>query len=150
MHDEDNAIGLHVQNPRGESWTAYGDMRLRDKVALDSSNMCHAALQTSVDEIYAAWKIHQVPDPAAYAALSFAPTLASAQGSKNLCLCSVQTITGAKMILTDVIRITPLTTPTLLRLQTWNLAVAGSILSRCTSRSLRLEVIFMYIHKSPN
>ena len=84
MHDEDNAIGLHVQNPRGESWTAYGDKRLLDKVALDSSNMCHAALQTSVDEIYAAWKIHQVPDPAAYAALSFAPTLASAQGQQEL------------------------------------------------------------------
>ena len=76
MHDEDNAIGLNVQNPKQQSFKAFGDKRLLSPD--DSTNLaaCTSAVSASAHEIYDAWHTGQVP--AAYAAWQFAPTLASA------------------------------------------------------------------------
>jgi hypothetical protein len=79
MHDEDNAIGLSVQNPNGTAWTMYGDKRLLDRVDVTNRNLVIAAVQTSADEIFEAWFMQRVPNPSSYRAWYFAPTLASAR-----------------------------------------------------------------------
>jgi len=76
IHDEDCAIGLHVQNPAGESWECYGGRRALDKVAAENLKR---AVQASADEIYAAYSTKIVPSPSTYAAWVIAPTLASAR-----------------------------------------------------------------------
>jgi len=56
MHDEDSCYGLNVTNRKGESWVAYGDKRLQDKVNKDNLARAEAAVQLSVDEIWAAFQ----------------------------------------------------------------------------------------------
>ena len=56
MHDEDSAYGLQVRNARGNSWKAYGDKRLLDTVNQANLQMVQAALQVSVDEVWAAYQ----------------------------------------------------------------------------------------------
>ena len=82
MHDEDNAIGLQVVNPNGQSWTAYGDSRLFDKADTNNKNQCMNALKVSADEIYQTWSSKQMPST--HAAWSYAPTLESAAGKQVL------------------------------------------------------------------
>lgn len=78
MHDEDNAIGLDVVNPQGDSWHAYGDKRLLDTADTKNAELAHLAVQTSADEIYKAWTTGQVPSADNYGAWQYAPTLESA------------------------------------------------------------------------
>ena len=84
MHDEDNAIGLTVQNRLGESWNVYGDKRALDWVDEDNKRRCVDAVQASVDEVYAAWRTKFAPDSANYKAWLYAPTLASASSHQDL------------------------------------------------------------------
>ena len=84
MHDEDNAIGLSVKNPRGQSWTMYGDKRALDKVADTNKELCVDAVQASADEIYKAYQTKRAPSPAEYQAWTYAPTLESGRGQQTL------------------------------------------------------------------
>ena len=84
MHDEDNAIGLIVQNPGGDTWNIYGDKRALDEVDADNLKRCVAAVQASADEVWAAFWTGVVPDPSEYKAWTFAPTLDSARGHQVL------------------------------------------------------------------
>lgn len=84
MHDEDNAIGLSVKNPAGETWTAYGDKRALDLVNDDNKKRCLKSLQLSADEIYKAWKNKTKPNKSSYGAWALAPTLESARGHQDL------------------------------------------------------------------
>ena len=83
MHDEDCAIGLRVKNPGGESWECYGDRRALDKVAAENLKRCVAAVQSSADEIYAAYSTGESPSPPNYAAWRMAPTLESARSTSQ-------------------------------------------------------------------
>lgn len=84
MHDEDNAIGLQVANPRGATWHAYGDKRYLDSVNADNRNHAFNALQISTAEIFTAWKTGLVPEYGKYRAWEEAPTLDSAGGNQEL------------------------------------------------------------------
>lgn len=84
MHDEDNAIGLRVQNAAGESWTVYGDKRALDWVDEENKRRCVDAVQASVDEIYTTWRTKLAPSSMQYKAWSHAPTLASARSRQEL------------------------------------------------------------------
>jgi len=83
MHSEDNTLGLKVKNPRGESWTAYGDSKLADKENEENLKKCFAALAVSAEEVFQAWKTGKVPAPSSYGAWQHAPTLESAFESVN-------------------------------------------------------------------
>lgn len=83
MHDEDNAIGIMVKNPAGESWMSYGDKRALDDVDTDNKDRCVDAVQASADEIYTAYTTRQAPQPADYQAWTFAPTLESANSTNQ-------------------------------------------------------------------
>lgn len=76
MHDEDNAIGLSVQNPAGQTWMAYGDKCALDTANADNLQRCLRAVQASANEIYTAWQTKTLPQT--YAAWNKAPTLQSA------------------------------------------------------------------------
>jgi hypothetical protein len=56
MHDEDSCYGLQVTNAKGETWTAYGDKRLRDKVNAANLQRAEAAVQLSADEVWHAFQ----------------------------------------------------------------------------------------------
>lgn len=84
MHDEDNAIGISVKNPAGESWMMYGDKRALDRVDSDNKTRCVNSVQASADEIYKAYQTKQAPSPAEYQAWSYAPTLESARDHQKL------------------------------------------------------------------
>ncbi|GJE96729.1 fungal fucose-specific lectin-domain-containing protein [Phanerochaete sordida] len=84
MHDEDNAIGLKVNDPMGEQWTAYGDKRALDKVAADNLKRCVSAVQLSANEVYDAYKSGKVIPAEEYRAWTKAPTLASAQSATQV------------------------------------------------------------------
>ena len=43
MHDEDNAIGLNVENPRGEKFRAFGDKRLLNPGSQTGLKACQNA-----------------------------------------------------------------------------------------------------------
>jgi hypothetical protein len=83
MHNEDNELGLAVHNPAGESWRAYGDKRLLDKVNSDNMNRLHNALMESVNEVFQAWKSHHIPNERTFGAWKHAPTIASAFDAVN-------------------------------------------------------------------
>ncbi|KAI0742642.1 hypothetical protein C8Q80DRAFT_918213 [Daedaleopsis nitida] len=84
MHDEDNAIGISVRNPAGDSWTCWGDQHTLDDVAADNLKHCQAAIQASVDEVYKAYHTGQIPPPESYTAWTIAPTLESANAPQWL------------------------------------------------------------------
>ncbi|KAI9888407.1 MAG: hypothetical protein M1814_000499 [Vezdaea aestivalis] len=79
MHDEDNAMGLKVVNPKGDRFTVYGDAKLFDKVSIKTKELLQIAVQVSADEIYDAWHSGTVPAVASFQALKYAPTLISAR-----------------------------------------------------------------------
>ncbi|MEI6789566.1 MAG: hypothetical protein WCK42_00085 [Myxococcaceae bacterium] len=71
MHNEECALGLHVHNPRGDHWVAYGDGRYLDPLNQDNRRMMKQAIQASVDDVYEAYVTGQ--NPANYTALSLIP-----------------------------------------------------------------------------
>ncbi|KAF2154525.1 hypothetical protein K461DRAFT_284915 [Myriangium duriaei CBS 260.36] len=79
MHDEDNSIGLSVNNSMGQVWTMYGDKRLLDKANQVNRQMALQAVQVSANEIYQAWLTRTIPNPADFGAWKIAPTLASCE-----------------------------------------------------------------------
>jgi hypothetical protein len=81
MHDEDCMYGLIVHNSRGEMWTAYGDKRLRDKPDADNLQRVQAAVQASVDDVWAAYQTQSVPQT--MRALDMIPDLARARDRTN-------------------------------------------------------------------
>jgi len=81
MHDEDNAIGLDVVDPQGAKWKMYGDKRLLDSEDDENRKRCQAAVQTSANEIFAAWKSGTIPPTESYGAWQYAPTLESARAN---------------------------------------------------------------------
>ena len=83
MHDEDNAIGLQVNDPAGESWKCYGGKRALDKANEPNLKHCVAAAQASADEIYVAYSTGKTSSPSAYAAWEMAPTLESARSPEQ-------------------------------------------------------------------
>ena len=85
MHEEDNALGLTVSNPNGQTWISYGDSKLLDQADTDNLARCHDALMASTDEIYKAWDDSKVPftDPSQFGAWKFAPIISSAFSEKN-------------------------------------------------------------------
>jgi hypothetical protein len=74
MHDEDNSLGLWVRNKRGETWKAYGDKKLFEKVNEKNKLMMKECLQASVDEVYKAFETKKVPSVDTFAAWNIAPT----------------------------------------------------------------------------
>ena len=83
MHDEDNAIGLTVTNPRGATWVSHGDNYLMDKSDRDNVAHAHNALQISVGEVLTAYKSRVVPAISTFGAWAEAPTLASAASTSQ-------------------------------------------------------------------
>ena len=83
MHDEDNALGLTVQNPAGEEWTAYGDKKLLDYENQSNLKRCHDALMASTTEVYEAWSTGRASEPDTFKAWSHAPVIDSAFSDKN-------------------------------------------------------------------
>lgn len=61
MHNEDNVLGLDVENPRGDKWKCYGDKRLADKVDRDNLKYCKEAVQASTDKIYDCFVTKKIP-----------------------------------------------------------------------------------------
>jgi hypothetical protein len=55
MHDEDCKYGLNVTNRDGKAWRAYGDSRWSDPQNAASRAITQSCVQTSVDEVYAAF-----------------------------------------------------------------------------------------------
>lgn len=84
MHDEDGKSGLSVRNARGDQWTAYGDGYLFDAKSATNLKNVRDAVQTSIDEVWAAYNSPkpylQDPATAGYpcpmAALKIIPDLA--------------------------------------------------------------------------
>lgn len=78
MHREDNQAGLHVKNPRGKSWRAYGDSALFRPENSENLARCRDALAASVNEVYEAWDKKTIPGVSSFRAWQYAPTLESA------------------------------------------------------------------------
>jgi len=84
MHDEDNKVGLHVSNPRGESWSVYGDTMLLEEVDADNLKKCHAALMASTEEVFDAWSTGRKPAlPESFGAWQHAPIISTAFSKEN-------------------------------------------------------------------
>lgn len=83
MHDEDNALGLEVENLLGETWKMYGDKKLLNFENQANLAKCHSALMASTQEVFAAWSTGTVPPLGTYAAWTHAPVLSSAFSEKN-------------------------------------------------------------------
>ncbi|NUT21851.1 MAG: hypothetical protein HOV77_21970 [Hamadaea sp.] len=62
MHNEDSEFGLRIRNQMGETWTAYGDKRLLDKVSADNRQHVTVAAQMSADEVWKAFSGEPVPE----------------------------------------------------------------------------------------
>lgn len=78
MYDEDNAIGISVKNPNGQTWIACGDKCALDSADEQNKKLCISVFQASADEIYHAYQAKQVLTTSA--AWNDAPTLESARG----------------------------------------------------------------------
>ena len=55
MHDGDNAIGISVKNPGGESWMLYGDKRALDYVDEDNKKRSVTAVHQYRQERHLIW-----------------------------------------------------------------------------------------------
>lgn len=82
MHDQDGSTGLHIVNGRGETWFGAGDNHYYTEANRANRERAVAALQKSVDQIYAAYQtknanidanvaemLLDIPDPASTLAL---------------------------------------------------------------------------------
>ncbi|KZT39493.1 hypothetical protein SISSUDRAFT_984700 [Sistotremastrum suecicum HHB10207 ss-3] len=85
MQDEDNAIGLSVTSRGKHSWKVYGNRRTLDSENEENLLHCVRALQSSADEIYAAYRTRRLPSksPNNYTALKHVPLMASARSNQN-------------------------------------------------------------------
>lgn len=83
MHDEDNKLGLHVSNSKGESWKAFGDAKLFEAENAENCKRLAECLQASIDEVYKAFETGQVPPSSMYAAERLVPTVYSAMHGPN-------------------------------------------------------------------
>jgi hypothetical protein len=61
MHVEDNKQGLVISNRRGDTWKAYGDSYYADERNQKNRALLQEAMQTSADEIYAAFATGKLP-----------------------------------------------------------------------------------------
>jgi hypothetical protein len=77
LHDEDSHFGLNVQNEKGERWRCYGDERYGDPENKRNRELCEAAVQLSIQEIYQAYQ--NKDGTPVYGALKLAPDLAKAR-----------------------------------------------------------------------
>ena len=71
MHDEDNKFGLWVTNAVGDRWVAYGDGRYRDKWNAAGRVILKAAVQQSMNDIWASFNSGGVVDADASAVLRY-------------------------------------------------------------------------------
>ena len=55
QHGEDNAMGLWVENKRGEAWPAYGDKQSYNAKSTKNLQQAMIAAQSGVDEIWTAY-----------------------------------------------------------------------------------------------
>lgn len=62
QHDEDGTNGLWVTNQEGQSWSVYGDKQYGQGRSTKNRQMVNAAVQTSVDEIWAAFQSGKSPN----------------------------------------------------------------------------------------
>jgi hypothetical protein len=83
MHDEDNLFGLEVTSPSGVTWRAYGDKKLLDDADEKNMQQCRLALQSSIDEIWAAYQSGKVIEEKDFKAWDHAPTTESIRSRKN-------------------------------------------------------------------
>ncbi|MFJ7316288.1 phospholipase [Pseudomonas sp. NPDC098747] len=83
MHDEDSKFGLKVHNGRGDQWRAYGDKRYFDASDADNRIQVNQAVQTSADEVFAAYLSGNLPAPSTFAALQHLPDLSAALNLTN-------------------------------------------------------------------
>ena len=83
MHDEDNAFGLQVDNPKGGHWTVYGDKKLLDECNKSNLAKCYEALMASTREVSDAWSKGNVPHSDSFGAWLHAPNIASSFSDKN-------------------------------------------------------------------
>lgn len=77
LHDEDSHFGLNVQNEKGERWRCYGDERYGDPENKRNRELCEAAVQLSIQEIYQAYQTKN--GSPVFGALKLAPDLAKAR-----------------------------------------------------------------------
>jgi len=56
MHDNDNGMGLEVQNAKGEQWRSYGDGCLNIPQNIDNKNRQIKTLTISAQEVFEAYK----------------------------------------------------------------------------------------------
>ena len=78
QHDEDNAWGLFVRNGRGDRWQSLGDAHLMTPAGQRNGDIASAAVQKSMEEVFAAFDQGLVAQSSAYGALDFTPDLALA------------------------------------------------------------------------
>lgn len=83
MHDEDNRFGLKVRNGQNEQWRTYGDKRYFDFLDSDARLHVNHAVQTSADEVFAAYLSGTVPAESAFGALQLTPDLAAVLNLSN-------------------------------------------------------------------
>lgn len=83
MHTEEAYLGLFVSNPAGERWVVYGSERALEEAARDNLQRCVAAVQASVDEVYAAFTTKDIVAQNGYKAWIIAPVSASIWQEKN-------------------------------------------------------------------
>ncbi|GIJ91160.1 hypothetical protein Asppvi_010125 [Aspergillus pseudoviridinutans] len=83
MHDEDGEKGLHVSSRTQCKWTMYGDMNFLDKENKENREYCHQAVQSSVNEIFEAWKDGESASPKDYKAWTYAPDIKTAFSPHN-------------------------------------------------------------------
>ncbi|MFJ2386649.1 phospholipase [Pseudomonas koreensis] len=79
MHDEDCEFGLNVFNGMDESWHAYGDKRYFDTVDVANRNHVDNTVQSSVDEIFEAYRYGTAVSESDYQALLSLPDLQQVQ-----------------------------------------------------------------------
>jgi hypothetical protein len=56
MHDEENKLGLHVHNLRGDHWVAYGDKIYFEAINQQNRALLDEAMQKSVDDVFSAYE----------------------------------------------------------------------------------------------
>lgn len=61
MHLEENTYGLHVRNKHGDYWMVYGDQAYYTEKNKTNREILRLAMQTSADQIFAAYKTGLVP-----------------------------------------------------------------------------------------
>lgn len=61
MHNEDNNIGLHVENENGDAWQTFGDAHLFESYNKKTRELAIKALNIVIDDVYGAYQTGQIP-----------------------------------------------------------------------------------------